>query len=172
MSEIIGAHGKLLALRHDLRSHPDTRGSVRETYRESWFPEVPPIKQLVQSTSVSGVLRGMHLHRKQWDIWRFVAGRAVIRLYDHETGDGTFVTVVNDQGFSLAIPPGISHGFWTPSGCVLMYALTEEYDGSDEAGWYPLDGFQEGGWHWPVSKHNITISDRDLNAPRLADFAG
>jgi dTDP-4-dehydrorhamnose 3,5-epimerase-like enzyme len=159
---------------------PDLRGQVMETYRESWFPWIPPVKQLVQSDSQPRVLRGMHLHRKQWDIWRFVKGRAWVRLYDTETDEQQFINA--DENIVIAIPPGISHGFYTVTGCTLVYALTQEYDGSDEFGWRPFDGLGNvankdwpgptlyGGW--PTSPYGIIVSDRDLSAPRLRDFTG
>ncbi len=154
--------------------HPDNRGNVRETYRASWFPQVPPIKQLVRSKSRPKTVRGMHFHKKQWDIWHFVSGRALVRLYAagvnrfYETGPGTV----------LAIPPGVSHGFYTENGCRLLYALTEEYDGSDEFGWHFADGLPTGpdiyplvaDWEWwPTDPSDLLVSERDLGAPRLAE---
>ena len=167
--------GKLLALVARPEAHPDLRGSVRETYRRSWFPEyVGDIKQLVQSDSNAQVLRGMHLHRKQWDIWRFTHGIALVRLMDHETGEQAFFH--GDGASVIAIPPGISHGFYAPQGCTLVYALTEEYDGSDEYGWFPLDGLPEDTAHeldyWPRDHEGLVLSLRDLRAPRLAEFEG
>lgn len=156
---------------------PDLRGQVMETYRESWFPQTPQVKQLVQSDSGPRVLRGMHLHKRQWDIWRFTRGRAWVRLYDTETDEQTFINA--DQSVVLAIPPGISHGFYTLAGVTLVYALTEEYDGSDEYGWLATDGLANimkdwpgrtlfGGW--PTSLHDVVVSDRDARATPLADF--
>jgi dTDP-4-dehydrorhamnose 3,5-epimerase-like enzyme len=175
--EIRGALGTLLALREKPEAHPDSRGTVRETYRASWFPEVPPIKQLVQSNSKANVLRGMHLHKKQWDVWRFVSDQAWVRLYDHRTGEQTFL--VGDKSNVIAIPPGISHGFYTVTGCVLVYALTNEYDGTDEYGWYPFDGLPESEMRsrymrtldgWPSTHYGLTVSERDLRAPSLSEF--
>ncbi len=165
-----------LAIIRDLTVHPDLRGSVRETYRESWLPEVPPIKQLVRSRSLQGVLRGMHLHKKQWDVWSFVDGEAMVRLYDPLTGRNQFIQA--DASIIIAIPPGVAHGFWTDAGCILVYALTEEYDGTDEYGFDPFDGLDDQAgrdaltWgDWPNGPyHGLILSDRDRNAPRLADF--
>jgi dTDP-4-dehydrorhamnose 3,5-epimerase-like enzyme len=175
--EIRGTLGTLLALREKPEAHPDSRGTVRETYRASWFPEVPPIKQLVQSNSKANVLRGMHLHKKQFDVWRFVSDRAWVRLYNHLTGEQAFIP--GDKETVIAIPPGISHGFFTVSGCILVYALTEEYDGTDEYGWYPFDGltdieaqamFKRTLDGWPTTHYGLTVSERDMRAPRLSEF--
>lgn len=175
--EVRGTTDQLLAIVVTPKSHPDSRGSVRETYRASWFPQVPPVKQLVQSVSGPKVLRGMHLHRRQHDIWHFTEGRAVVRLYDTATGD--YAMVQGDENVVIAIPPGISHGFYTLNGCTLVYALTNEYDGSDEYGWYPFDGLDpemfdafQPDYGWPTHHHNLVVSERDMRAPRLADFEG
>lgn len=119
----------------------------------------------------------MHLHKNQTDVWRFTRGRAWVRLYDTETDEQRFINA--DQNIVLAIPPGISHGFFTNAGVTLVYALTEEYTGSDEYGWLATDGLENvmkdwpgqtlfGGW--PTSLHNVVVSERDARATRLADF--
>jgi dTDP-4-dehydrorhamnose 3,5-epimerase len=146
------------------------RGNVRETYRQSWHPTmtVPPIRQLVRSESKAKVLRGMHLHRRQWDLWHFVSGDAVVRL---RYADGQDVFDRLDAGSTLYIPPGVAHGFYTEEGCILLYALTEEYTGDDEFGFYPFDGLDADAHPaWPTSHLGIVVSERDLRAPRLSEF--
>lgn len=168
-----GASVGMFATLRTLAIHRDNRGNVRETFRASWFPEVPPIKQLVRSKSKPQTLRGMHLHRKQWDIWHFVKGAALVRLYDTATGEDIYLWA--GPGHTLAIPPGLSHGFYTPDGCILLYALTEEYDGSDEYGWHWSDGINlaaEFADEWPTDPSHLNISLRDLGAARLAEFPG
>lgn len=149
---------------HSLTIHADHRGSVRESFRASWA-DMPPIRQLVHSESLPRTLRGMHLHRKQWDVWHFTAGEAWVRLTDQKSD--VFVHAGPSQ--TLIIPPGLAHGFYTEAGCTLIYALTEEYDGTDEFGWYPFDGLPQAG-PWPTEPSDYRISERDLNAPRLAEF--
>ena len=165
-----GYSGARLAVVRTLTPHKDNRGNVRETYRASWFPQVPPIRQLVRSKSKPRTVRGMHLHRKQWDIWHFVSGAALVRVFYHDLGHDFFIWA--GAGYTLAIPPGISHGFYTPDGCTLLYALTEEYDGSDEFGWHFSDGIGLGEFadEWPTDPTDLNISTRDLSAPRLAEF--
>ena len=132
--------------------HRDGRGSVRETYRASWFPDVPPIVQLVRSKSLPGTLRGMHYHKLQWDVWTFVSGSALVRLDDD--------LIEADPGMTIAIPPGFGHGLYTRDGCVLLYGLTREYDGTDEYGYDAFDGLAG----WPANTSNLRVSDRDLLA--------
>ena len=44
----------------------------------------------------------------------------------------------------------MSHGFYTPTGCTLVYLLTREYDGSDEYGWNATDPTWQGWGKWGV----------------------
>ena len=176
MSESASLADKLATIK-TLTVHKDNRGNVRETFRASWFPNLPPIKQLVRSKSKPRTLRGMHLHRRQHDVWHFVAGHALVRLHWPARSDGEDVYFHATPCFTIAIPPAVSHGFYTPDGCTLLYALTEEYDGSDEFGWYPFDGVDndaEYSEEWPLDETdgNLLISQRDLMAPRLVDFKG
>lgn len=162
---IVTDEGPLLGLLVTVEHHPDLRGSVAETYRASWFPEVPPIKQLVQSNSKPGVARGLHSHAHQWDVWRFVSDGARVVLYDPDSG--SLAAISMDKRHVLAIPPGIAHGFYTDSGCVLMYGLTNEYDGTDESGFFLWDKDFPGVSFFPDS---ATISIRDMRAPSLKEY--
>jgi dTDP-4-dehydrorhamnose 3,5-epimerase-like enzyme len=72
---------------------------------------------------------------------------------------------------TIAIPPGVAHGFYTEEGCVLLYALSEEYDGTDEYGFWPFSGLTEDSHPgWPRDHIGIVVSERDLRAPKLEDF--
>ena len=154
-----------------LTIHPDNRGNVRETFRASWFPNLPPIVQLVRSESEPRTIRAMHRHLVQWDVWHFVAGYALVRTFDHKTGTDHYQFATPST--TIAIPPGMSHGFYTPKGCILLYGLTAEYDGSDEYGWYFGDGIDpkaEFSDEWPTDPTGLNISLRDLGAARLSEF--
>lgn len=151
-----------------LTIHDDHRGSVREQYRESWFPEVPPVKQLVHSRSLPKTMRAMHAHKRQWDIWHFTEGHALVVLYDLK---GYLRVLTADRGTVIAIPPGVAHGFYTESGATLIYALTEEYDGTDEFGFDPYDDNFPGHYYWPTPDQ-VLISQRDIGAPSLGEFLG
>ena len=150
-----------------LTVHADDRGNVREAYRASWFPEVPPIKQIVRSKSRPATLRGMHAHKRQFDIWHVVEGSMLVQTYDHRSGEHWAGEL--DAGSTLVIPPGVSHGFYTEEGCILTYFLTEEYDGTDEFGWWAYDLGFPGADLWPADVQHM--SDRDSEARPLADFA-
>lgn len=150
-----------------LTVHGDIRGSVRESFRASWFRDIPPIVQIVHSESEPNVMRAMHAHKVQWDIWHLTAGRALVQLYDHRNGDHFPLWI--DAGQTIAIPPGVSHGFYTPTGCTLVYALTREFDGTDEYEWNAYDSDFPGANLWPF-QGNAIQSERDKTARPLADF--
>ena len=57
------------------------RGSFRELWRAGDFPDEPFV-QANLSTSAAGVLRGLHLHRRQDDLWIVADGRAFVALVD------------------------------------------------------------------------------------------
>jgi len=147
-----------------LTVHRDERGSVREAFRASWYT-LPPIVQVVHSESVEGVLRGMHAHKRQYDVWHFTRGRALVQTFDHRTNEWNVYRV--GPGQTLVIPPGVSHGFEALSDVTLTYFLTEEYDGSDEFQWDAYSEDFPGADTWSPSSIR---SERDMSSPSLADF--
>ena len=52
-----------------LRSFGDDRGYFYESYRSTWIPEAREMVQGNCSFSRAGVLRGLHYHHKQADLW-------------------------------------------------------------------------------------------------------
>jgi dTDP-4-dehydrorhamnose 3,5-epimerase len=157
--------------------HADTRGSFRELWRASDFPDEPFV-QANLSTSSAGVLRGLHLHRRQDDLWIVAAGRAFVALVDlRQMIDGTSTTPrieTRELGEDewVVIPTGIAHGFLALDPLQLIYLVTNEYDGSDELGfawddpavavdWPPLRATPDGR---PIT------SERDAANPALSEL--
>jgi dTDP-4-dehydrorhamnose 3,5-epimerase len=119
--------------------HADPRGSFRELWRADDFPD----ERFVQanlSTSSASVLRGLHLHRRQDDLWIVADGRAFVALVDIRPlldGSGTAPLVeTRELGADewVVIPTGVAHGFLALDPLQLIYLVTNEYDGSDELG--------------------------------------
>jgi len=129
--------------------HADVRGSFRELWRASSFGPLDtastgmPGASFVQanlSTSAVGVLRGLHLHRRQLDYWVVVSGRAFVALVDVRplvagTGPAALVET-RELGPDewVRIPAGVAHGFLALEPLALLYLVTNEYDGTDELG--------------------------------------
>ena len=155
--------------------HADERGSFRELWRRSRLPE--PFVQVNLSTSAPGVLRGLHLHRRQVDHWVVVTGRAFVALVDvRPLLDGTGEALVDARELaadgSVTIPPGVAHGFLALEPLELLYLVSNEYDGSDEHGFAWDDPAVAVPWpQVPATPDGRPIlSDRDQSNPPLAEL--
>lgn len=155
-------------IQRTLLVHKDDRGSVRESFRASWA-EMPPIRQLVHSESRPHVMRAMHAHKRQWDIWHFTKGeRVLVQTYDIASGE--LNVMVATPGDTILIPPGVAHGFLAAFGCTLVYALTEEYDGTDEYGFNAYSPEYPGAKYWSLPSEEVLRSRRDEDAPSFRHF--
>ena len=146
--------------------HGDDRGRFVEVFRAAALPE--PMAQSNHSRSAPGVLRGLHYHRDQADLWYLVAGRAQVGLADLRAGEGVPVThsFVLDGGTPTAVyvPPGVAHGYLALTEIDLIYWVTREYDPDDENGVAWDDPTLAIAWQLdgpPV------VSERDARNPRL-----
>ncbi len=129
------------------------------------------------STSAAGVLRGLHLHRRQDDLWIVAEGRALVALVDVRPAlAGTGPAVVETRELAadgwVSIPTGVAHGFLAIEPLQLVYLVTNEYDGSDELGFAWDDPAVA--VPWPVLEATPDgrpiLSERDLTNPPLADL--
>jgi dTDP-4-dehydrorhamnose 3,5-epimerase len=114
---------------------PDNRGSFAEIARAASYPA--PFVQVNHSFSREGVLRGLHYHREQADLWYVVRGRAQVALVDlRGEGDPVVETMVvsSDDPMSVYIPPGVAHGYLALTDLDLVYLVTRAYDATDEYG--------------------------------------
>ncbi len=157
--------------------HVDERGSFRELWRAG---DGPPFVQANLSTSAAGVLRGLHLHRRQLDYWVVASGRAFLALVDVRAlldGSASAPRVETrelDADDWVVIPEGVAHGFLALEPLDLLYLVTNLYDGSDELGFAWDD--PAAGVPWPVRPDPATasgrpiLSERDATNPPLADL--
>jgi dTDP-4-dehydrorhamnose 3,5-epimerase len=116
--------------------HGDDRGRFAEIYRASAMPL--PFAQSNHSKSAAGVLRGLHYHRGQADLWYLVSGRAQVGLADLRDRSGPPRVEVHELDAavptSIYIPSGVAHGYLALTEIDLIYWVTAEYDPSDELG--------------------------------------
>lgn len=163
-----------------LRRHADVRGGFAEAWRarggagEEPFPAV----QANLSLSAQGVLRGLHLHQRQWDLWVVVSGIAFVALVDvrpmlADPAAGPLVrTQALEKDETVRIPPGVAHGFLAVEPLELLYFVTNEYDASDELGFAWDDPQAAVPWPRVASPDGRPIlSDRDLRNPALSELA-
>jgi dTDP-4-dehydrorhamnose 3,5-epimerase len=162
-----------------LRRHPDSRGSFAEAWRAGGSSEVAafPGVQGNLSSSATGVLRGLHLHRMQSDLWIVLAGSAFVVLVDVRPTINdpkalplvTAATVSRDD--TLTIPPLVAHGFLALEPLELLYVVTNEYDGADEHGFRWDDPTVDVDWpRVGTPDRRPILSERDLRNPSLADL--
>jgi dTDP-4-dehydrorhamnose 3,5-epimerase len=140
----------------------------------------PRFMQANLSTSAAGVLRGLHLHRRQLDYWVVADGRAWVALVDARPlldGSGARPIVETrelEADATVSIPAGVAHGFLALETLALVYLVTAEYDDTDELGFAwddPLAAVP-----WPVvpgqADGRPILSGRDRSNPSLADLVG
>lgn len=173
------APSALPGVRHGaLTRHGDKRGTFTELWRASSLDAgAGSFVQANLSTSAPGVLRGLHLHRRQLDYWVVVAGRAFVALVDArpQVGGSPGPVAVETRELRpndwVVIPSGVAHGFLALEALQLLYLVTNEYDGSDELGFAWDDPAV--GVPWPVvtatADGRPIVSERDATNPPLAD---
>jgi dTDP-4-dehydrorhamnose 3,5-epimerase len=181
---------RIPGVRHGtVERHADERGAFRELWRTSTVGRIEPVDagalaggppRFVQgnlSTSTMGVLRGLHLHRRQLDRWIVGSGRAFIALVDTRpmlAGDEAPVVETRELAADdwVQIPSGVAHGFLALEPVELVYLVTTEYDGSDEHGFAWDDPLAAVPWPLPVATADgrPILSARDRANPSLTEL--
>ena len=93
------------------------------------------MRQANLSRSLPRVLRGMHVHERQCDLWIVVDGKPFIAIVDIRPiikgeGPAQVETLTAGPGDAFFLPEGVAHGFYTPEETTLLYLVTNEYDGT------------------------------------------
>ncbi len=144
----------------------DLRGRFCEIFRTGSMPET--FVQCNHSRSAAGVLRGLHYHRHQADLWYVPAGRAQVGLADLRRRGGTPVTetFVLDaaEPTTVFIPSGVAHGYLALTELDVIYWVTSEYDPSDEHGVAWNDPTLAIPWRIDAEP---VLSERDAKNPNL-----
>ncbi len=160
--------------------HCDDRGFFSETYNAEAFKQGGIDLAFVQDNhSYSrevGVLRGLHYQTPpyaQAKLVRVTRGKVFDVAVDIRSGSPTFgdwvgVELSADKWNQLFVPAGFAHGFLTLSPDVeFLYKVSNYYSREhDRSIRYddPTIGIA-----WPLSPDQITLSQKDQNAPPLAD---
>jgi dTDP-4-dehydrorhamnose 3,5-epimerase len=140
-----------------LRRFDDARGWFMEVRRESSLPR--PSRQTNVSFSRRGVIRGLHYHERQDDLFACLQGTARVVVLDRESGETFALDIGDDNPVALYIPGRLAHGFEALTDLVFCYHVTEEYD--------PADPDEHGiPWDDPRVKHlwstqSPILSERD-----------
>lgn len=149
----------------ELDVHADPRGSFVELMRVDAYPE--KFVQSNHSKSSAGVLRGLHYHRRQADLWYIVSGTAQVALADLRARTSSpataTVTMTPDKPATLYIPAGVAHGFLAVTDVELIYWVSNYFDGSDEYG----ITWDDPTLAIPWDTSTPVLSERDSSNPEL-----
>lgn len=128
-----------------------------------------PLKfvQSNHSRSSAGVLRGLHYHRNQADLWYVPRGTAQVALADlrvRADKPATATLVMSpEKPATLYIPAGVAHGFLALTDVELLYWVSNYFDGSDEYG----VAWDDPTLAIPWESSDPTLSERDSSNPEL-----
>ena len=162
------------------RVFPDDRGFFCETYRASDLAEHGITEVFVQdnhSRSVRGVIRGLHfaVGAGTSKLVRCGRGEIVDIVVDLRRGSPTYAQweahALSDENMHVVyVPVGFAHGFCVISAeADVIYKQSAYYDPQVERAiaWDDPDI----GVDWPLPLEEVTVSERDVQAPRLAEIA-
>jgi dTDP-4-dehydrorhamnose 3,5-epimerase len=126
--------------------YPDERGLFAELFRfgapgigRDFDPASGSRIQVSFTISYSGVIKAIHYHFEQTDLWAPLSGMFQVILCDLREnsptcGELNTVFVGSQRPWKLRIPPGVGHGYRIvgPDSGMLVYATNRTYDPRDE----------------------------------------
>jgi dTDP-4-dehydrorhamnose 3,5-epimerase len=125
---------------------PDERGLFSELFRfgqpgiaRDFDPANGSRIQVSFTLAYPGVIKAVHYHFEQIDLWAPLAGMFQVMLYDLREGSPTCgklntIFIGAQRPWKLRIPPGVGHGYkvlGADSG-MLVYATSRTYNPKDE----------------------------------------
>jgi dTDP-4-dehydrorhamnose 3,5-epimerase len=145
-----------------LRKHRAENGWFLELYRladglleRSGMEGGFSVRQVSAARAEAHRINAFHIHpkRPQHEIWSVVDGSLAVWLVDCRRGSPTEgrrqkVQLSAEEPARLLIPAGVAHGYRAgPSGALLLYAMTEQFDVADpNEGRLPWDHFGRELW--------------------------
>ena len=156
----------------------DDRGSFFESWNVKKFKEIGIENHFVQdnqSTSLKGVLRGLHFQNPpyaQAKLVRVIKGSVLDVAVDLRTNSSTYgkhySIVLSDKNFkSFYIPKGFAHGFVVlEDNTIFSYKCSDMY--SKEYEGCLLWNDQDLGINWDID--NPIISQKDMQGQYFNDF--
>ena len=170
----------------DVKLYGDARGGFMETYREENFVAGGIDASFVQdnqSSSVQGVLRGLHfqIEHPQAKLVRVISGTVFDVAVDLREGSPTWgqwegVVLSAENRRQFFIPRGFAHGFLVLSDTAeFCYKCDDIYHPGDEGGIMWND--PELGIEWPaflgektLDPAKVILSDKDKIHPALSSL--
>ena len=135
-----------------ITQYPDERGLFAEFFRfgepgigRDFTPDSGSRIQVSFTLSYPGVIKAIHYHFEQTDLWAPLSGMFQVLLCDlreDSASCGTVNTVFigTQRPWKLRVPPGVGHGYRVigPEPAMLIYATNRLYNPQDE-GRIPFD---------------------------------
>lgn len=162
------------------RKFGDDRGFFSETYNAVEFDKAGLSLEFVQDnhsySASKGVLRGLHYQlppRAQDKLVRVVRGAILDVAIDIRRGSPTFgkwvaLEVSAAKWNQILVPKGFAHGFVTlTDDTEVIYKVTDLYSPEHDRS-IRFDDPQIA-IDWPFPASGLTLSEKDRNAPFLAD---
>lgn len=167
----------------DVKVYSDNRGYFMETYKQSDFVAGGIDVEFVQdnqSSSVKGVLRGLHFQKEhpQSKLVRVVSGEVFDVAVDLRKGSPTYgrwegIVLSAENRRQFFVPRGFAHGFLVLSDVAeFCYKCDDFYQPNDEGGVMWDDPALE--IAWPAlhgdevfDRSKIIVSEKDLFYPPL-----
>ena len=156
----------------------DDRGSFYESYNADKFSRLGINVSFLQdnhSTSVKGVLRGLHFQQEPKQMAKLVRvtrGRVWDCVVDLRKESSTFlqwfgIELSAENKKMLFVPEGFAHGFYTLEDCEFLYKCSAVYDKQLDANVRFDD--QVFGIDWRLTDTPI-LSERDQRAPSYQEI--
>lgn len=158
----------------------DARGCFFESYNQTVFQQYGLNYTWVQdnqSSSVKGVIRGLHFQSPpfaQTKLVRVLRGSILDVAVDIRKGSPTYgqhvaVELSAENKLQLLIPAGFAHGFSVLSAeAEVMYKCDQVYNRESEGGLFYNDPILNIDWRVPIEA--AIVSDKDQILPLLSDF--
>lgn len=149
----------------------DSRGHFFETYQYEDFKNAGLNMVFVQdnqSSSIKGVLRGLHFQKKysQGKLVRVISGKVYDVAVDLRTNSSTYgqyfgVILSEEEKNMFYVPQGFAHGFLVLSDrAEFVYKCTDYYHPEDEGGIIWND--KTIGIDWPITEDmEVLVSEKD-----------
>jgi dTDP-4-dehydrorhamnose 3,5-epimerase len=160
--------------------HGDERGFFSEVFKDTaWAAGGIDVTFVQDNHSFSrdaGVLRGLHFQTPpfaQAKLVRVTRGAVFDVAVDIRKGSPTFAQWVGrkltaDKGNQMFVPAGFAHGFVTLTpDTEFLYKVSQPYSKANDRSIRFDD--PEINVKWPMPGDALTLSDKDKNAPLLAD---
>lgn len=161
--------------------HGDERGFFSEVFKDTvWAAGGVDVAFVQDNHSFSrdvGVLRGLHFQTPpftQAKLVRVISGAVLDVAVDIRVGSPTFaqwvgVELTAKKGNQLFVPAGFAHGFITlKPDTEFLYKVSNIYSKAHDHSIRFDDPAIN--INWPISAGGLTLSDKDKNAPLLANI--